>query len=693
VSAGRIILRVSGEGPVAVARGVFSGGVAAVLPQESAMRRLHSAAALALVSALVPPALAQTPLGPAFTYQGRLTQSGQPLSAPVNLVVRLYDAPTAGNLLGTQTLSNVPVAGGLLTVTLNSAGELGAAAFDGNSHWLEMVVNGTTLFPRQRLTAAPYASLARTLAFPLTANTDVSTPALSITNAAGVGLAGTYAAPSGVDLSSIGRSGLWGDSDTGHGVVGSSSALYGSGVVGKSNNVGVYGTNPTGGAGVYGDSVSGTGVYGQSSTATGIRGASVAITGTAAGIWGSSSAPSGRGVLGVANGVGAIGVHGTSVYGSGVKGQSTSGDAADFISTDGVGVASESTNNVGVLGTSSNDTGIAGFSTNGSGVTGQTDAAYGVAGIFVSASGVDLSTIGHSGVWGDSSTSHGVIGTSGALYGSGVVGKSNNVGVYGTNPTGGAGIYGDSVSGKGVYGTSTGGYGVFGVCNGGNGSAVRGERTSATGSAISASASGGAEALSVVGTSGSRAAYFFGSVFIQGNLSKSSGSFTIDHPLDPANKYFSHSFVESPDMMNIYNGNVTTDEHGYATITMPEWFQALNQDFRYQLTILDDADTADFVEAKVVRRIQDNRFTIRTSRPRADVSWLVTGIRHDAWAEHHRVPIEEPKSDADRGKYLVPEAFGMPVDQRIGSPVPATPVQQPPCPLPADGSLSLGAAK
>ena len=42
-------------------------------------------------------------------------------------------------------------------------------------------------------------------------------------------------------------------------------------------------------------------------------------------------------------------------------------------------------------------------------------------------------------------------------------------------------------------------------------------------------------------------------------LSKSIGTFKIDHPLDPANKYLSHSFVELPDMMNIYNGNVMTD--------------------------------------------------------------------------------------------------------------------------------------
>ena len=41
--------------------------------------------------------------------------------------------------------------------------------------------------------------------------------------------------------------------------------------------------------------------------------------------------------------------------------------------------------------------------------------------------------------------------------------------------------------------------------------------------------------------------------------------FVIDHPLDPANKYLYHASVESPDVMNIYNGNVVTDANGRAT--------------------------------------------------------------------------------------------------------------------------------
>ena len=55
-----------------------------------------------------------------------------------------------------------------------------------------------------------------------------------------------------------------------------------------------------------------------------------------------------------------------------------------------------------------------------------------------------------------------------------------------------------------------------------------------------------------------------GNLSIAGSVSKAGGSFKIDHPLDPAGKYLYHSFVESPDMMNIYNGVVTLDAKGQA---------------------------------------------------------------------------------------------------------------------------------
>jgi len=148
-----------------------------------------------------------------------------------------------------------------------------------------------------------------------------------------------------------------------------------------------------------------------------------------------------------------------------------------------------------------------------------------------------------------------------------------------------------------------------------------------------------------------------GNLNIAGTLSKGGGSFKIDHPLDPENKYLYHSFVESPDMKNIYDGVVTTDGEGYATIEMPNWFEALNRDCRYQLTVIGDGAWA---RARVAKEIAGNRFVIQTDMPDVKVSWQVTGIRQDAFANTHRIPVEEDKPDAERGACLHPEACDRP---------------------------------
>ncbi len=151
-----------------------------------------------------------------------------------------------------------------------------------------------------------------------------------------------------------------------------------------------------------------------------------------------------------------------------------------------------------------------------------------------------------------------------------------------------------------------------------------------------------------------------GSLYVAGEVEKAGGTFKIDDPIDPANKYLSHSFVESPDMMDIYNGNVVTDANGVATVEMPAWFEALNSDFRYQLTVL-----GQFAQAIVASEMQDGKFTIRTDKPNVKVSWQVTGIRHDPYAVAHRTPIEEAKPASEQGRYLHPDVYGAGPDQRV----------------------------
>jgi hypothetical protein len=115
-------------------------------------------------------------------------------------------------------------------------------------------------------------------------------------------------------------------------------------------------------------------------------------------------------------------------------------------------------------------------------------------------------------------------------------------------------------------------------------------------------------------------------------------------------------------MMNVYNGNVTTDAGGKAVVQMPEWFEALNRDFRYQLTVI-----GKFAQAMVADEMANHKFTIQTDKPNVKVSWQVTGIRQDAWANAHRIPVEAAKEGKERGAYLHPELFGADAEKSIAA--------------------------
>jgi hypothetical protein len=136
-----------------------------------------------------------------------------------------------------------------------------------------------------------------------------------------------------------------------------------------------------------------------------------------------------------------------------------------------------------------------------------------------------------------------------------------------------------------------------------------------------------------------------GNVTVRGTLSASAKNFQIDDPLDPQNKYLVHTSVESSEMMNIYSGNVTTDELGLATVTLPAWFEAENTDFRYQLTVIGGR----FAEAIVSKEIANNQFTISTNASKVKVSWQVTAVRQDSYAKAHPLVVEQDKPERERG--------------------------------------------
>jgi hypothetical protein len=251
-----------------------------------------------------------------------------------------------------------------------------------------------------------------------------------------------------------------------------------------------------------------------------------------------------------------------------------------------------------------------------------------------------------------------VAGTSASTSGTGVFGNA-------TAATGDTfGVFGQTASPSGVgttgYASATSGIaiGVQGLTNSpaGAGAAF----TNLAGGTSLVIIGNGANYKQIFNVDASGNGFFAGNLNVTGKLTKGSGSFKIDHPLDPANKYLSHSFVESPDMMNVYNGNVTTDRRGFATVALPDYFEALNSDFRYQLTVM-----GKFAQAIVAKEIANNRFVIQTSKPGVKVSWQVTGIRHDAYANAYRIPTEEDKPVAEQGYYLHPEVFGQPASKSI----------------------------
>jgi hypothetical protein len=254
-------------------------------------------------------------------------------------------------------------------------------------------------------------------------------------------------------------------------------------------------------------------------------------------------------------------------------------------------------------------------------------------------------------------------GTANAMVGGGT-GLLALGGTGGTSPAttpGGVGMVGFGGSASNGNG-GTGGSFIGGVATAGNG----GDGTFLVGAlGVGAGKKGGRGLVAIPGGGAGGAiaglaGEFLGDVEITGNLAKGGGSFKIDHPLDPENKYLYHSFVESPDMMNIYNGTITTDQNGDAVVEMPDYFEALNRDFRYQLTVI-----GTFAQAIIAEKMRGNQFRIKTNAANVEVSWQVTGVRQDAYANKHRIPVEEAKSEKERGYYLHADAFNQPEERSV----------------------------
>ena len=301
----------------------------------------------------------------------------------------------------------------------------------------------------------------------------------------------------------------------------------------------------------------------------------------------------------------------------------------------GYAIAAHSTaaNGIGMTGssTATSGTGVTGsaWASNGTGMIGY----GGNTGVFGYTNGSNAS----SGIWGYAAT------TTGTAYGCyaasyspdayGVYGAGFNDGIGTCGYTDlGFGVFGHAASGTGVVGN--GSIGVYGVSN---------------------------------GTGSNLAGYFAGNVTVYGNLqvngtiNKSAVGFKIDHPTDPAHKYLMHSCIESDEMMNLYRGSIMTDSDGKATVTLPDWFQAENRDFNYQLT----AVGASAPDLHIGKEIEKNQFEIEGGRPGMKVCWVVTGVRNDAYARAHPLKVEVEKPAQEQGRYIRPEEFGQPQTKNV----------------------------
>lgn len=383
---------------------------------------------------------------------------------------------------------------------------------------------------------------------------------------------------------------------------------------------------------IYGESNTGIGVIGVSGSQNGVYGLSTGTLGGTVGV----STGTGSGIWGVATSTGVAGLFDGGTSGRGII--VTTGASGFGTSTpSGRLVVEQPSTPVPAIDTFP---AIHGFS-----YTSQASLKGGLSGLYNASNyGTGVHGIGYQGVsFRDCNVAFST--------------SNQDVGVYGSAST--AGVEGTSVGGIGVAGynkngsfaASTGGgntYGVYGYANTIGGATVPSTRYGVYGYAV--------------GATTNYAGYFSGNVQITGSISKGSGTFKIDHPQDPENKYLYHSFVESPDMMNIYNGNITTDASGYATVKLPGYFESLNSDFRYQLTVI-----GTFAQAIVAEEVIGGTFKIQTNQPNVKVSWQVTGIRQDKYAQAHRVSPEVEKEPELKGLYLHAAEWGMPESKSIDS--------------------------
>lgn len=270
---------------------------------------------------------------------------------------------------------------------------------------------------------------------------------------------------------------------------------------------------------------------------------------------------------------------------------------------------------------------------------------------------IGTTNTGGVGVYGANGSTPGGFGVEGQAFGSNGVGTAGSSNVFGAVASSFIGV-----APIGVIGDSSVGYAVVAASDHSNALVAQTGSSDTNDTAVITNPGGGFP-LFVAGQSGSMFLDSGGNLHVSGAISAGTKDFKIDHPLDPANKYLYHASVESSEMMNIYTGMTRLDLSGSAIVSLPEWFEAVNGHFRYQLTSVG----APAPNLYIAREVSNNQFVIAGGQPGMKVSWQVTGVRHDAYAKAHPMKVSVNKPEQERGYYLHPEFYGAPMEKSLAS--------------------------